>query len=81
MAKVDGEWTEDEGAADKERPSQFERGNAFQLRIMVAKDHYVISVGGADSAGTGYRVKFTHKMPIADVVRSPGNDYYHKSFG
>ena len=39
MAKVDGSWTEDEGAADGDRPSQFERGNAFQMRIAVAKEH------------------------------------------
>ena len=27
----------------------------------------MISVGGADGAGAGYRVKFKHKIPIADV--------------
>ena len=70
MAKVGGEWTEDEGAADKERPSQFERGNAFQLRIVVGKDNYVISVGGADGAGASYRAKFSHKIPLDDVVRA-----------
>ena len=68
MAKVGGEWTEDEGAADKERPSQFERGNAFQLRIVVGKDNYGISVGGADGAGASYRAKFSHKVPLGDVV-------------
>ena len=110
MAKVNGEWTEDEGAADKERPSQFERGNAFQLRIVVrnslslhihihiqtyiyiyirvvlslprrtlihivlsqvGKDNYGISVGGADGAGASYRAKFSHKIPLDDVVRAP----------
>ena len=70
LAKVGGEWTEDEGAADKERPSQFERGNAFQLRIVVGKDNYGISVGGADGAGASYRVKFAHKIPLDDVVRT-----------
>ena len=30
-------------------------------------DTDVISVGGADGAGAGYRVKFKHKIPIADV--------------
>jgi hypothetical protein len=68
MAKVGGEWTEDEGAVDKERPSQFERGNAFQLRIVVGKDNYGISVGGADGAGASYRAKFSHKIPLDDVV-------------
>ena len=67
MAKVAGEWTPDEGEADTVRPPQFERGNSFQMRIMVAKDHYTISVGGADDSGGGHRVKFTHKVAIADV--------------
>lgn len=70
MAKVDGKWTEDEGVADKERPSQFERGNAFQLRIVVGKEHYGISVGGADGAGASYRAKFSHKIALEDVVCS-----------
>ena len=30
-------------------------------------DTDVISVGGADGAGAGYRVKFKHKIPMADV--------------
>ena len=63
MAKVGGEWTADEGEADTVRPPQFERGNAFQMRIMVAKDHYTISVGGAGDSGGGHRCVAVHLSP------------------
>ena len=41
--------------------------HAVCLTTAADDDTDVISVGGADGAGAGYRVKFKHKMPIADV--------------
>eukprot|EP01047_Picozoa_sp_COSAG01_P076859 COSAG01_NODE_13641_length_1554_cov_3.266667_3_plen_108_part_00 len=65
---MDGQWTADEGEKDTERPSQFERGNAFQLRISVGKAGYAIAVGAAGKDFTpSYRVKFAHKVPLEQV--------------
>eukprot|EP01052_Picozoa_sp_SAG31_P034553 SAG31_NODE_4056_length_3632_cov_37.393999_1_plen_92_part_00 len=47
--------------------TQFERGNSFQMRITVGKEHYGILVSGAGDSGGGHRVKFSHKVPIEKV--------------
>ena len=47
------------GISDKDRPSMFERGNAFQMRVSVGSAAFSIAVGAAGKEfSASYRVKF-----------------------